>query len=197
MLSSIHPFGERNRNSRWGITAAAHLVGGLAGGATIGSLAAAISSALRRTLGGDAALTILAVVALAGLAAELHLGPMRIPTLQRQVDERWITTYRGWVYGIGFGFQLGLGVATIVTTSAVWTMLVASALAAHPAVGLLAGLVFGGIRGASVLSTRRIEDPSALRRLHRGIADRSAAVARATTVIVAAVAATAVLGAIS
>jgi hypothetical protein len=31
------------------------------------------------------------------------------PSWQRQVDERWLTTYRGWVYGAGFGFQLGAG----------------------------------------------------------------------------------------
>ena len=45
---------------------------------------------------------------------------LRVPGPRRQVDENWLVTYRGWVYGAGFGAQLGLAFVTIVTASATW-----------------------------------------------------------------------------
>lgn len=53
-----------------------------------------------------------ALAGLAGLALDLGLGALRLPGPARQVDEDWLARYRGWVYGAGFGTQLGLGVVT-------------------------------------------------------------------------------------
>ena len=64
--------------------------------------------------------SILALLAALGLAADLRLGGLRLPGPRRQVDERWLHRYRGWVYGVGFGFQLGFGLLTVVTTSTVY-----------------------------------------------------------------------------
>ena len=36
------------------------------------------------------------------------------------MNEEWLTSYRGWVYGAGFGAQLGTGVVTIVTSPIVY-----------------------------------------------------------------------------
>ena len=33
------------------------------------------------------------------------------------VHEQWLTRYRGWVYGVGFGAQLGFGLVTIITSA--------------------------------------------------------------------------------
>ena len=44
-----------------------------------------------------------AVLLLAGLLLDRRVGGLRLPTWHRQVDERWLARYRGWVYGLGFG----------------------------------------------------------------------------------------------
>ena len=34
----------------------------------------------------------------------------------------WLGRYRSWVYGLGFGVQLGAGVTTVVVSSAVYVV---------------------------------------------------------------------------
>ena len=46
--------------------------------------------------------------------------PQAAPGPRRQVNERWLDEYRGWVYGLGFGAQLGLGVTTVITSAATY-----------------------------------------------------------------------------
>src|SRR6185436_16220530 len=94
---------------------------------------------------------VLGVLAVAGVAVDLRLGGVRLPTVRRQVDDRWLTRYRGWVYGVGFGFQLGLGVVTVVTTAGVYLAFVAAALSGSAAAGALIGAAFGVVRWLSIL----------------------------------------------
>ncbi len=101
------------------------------------------------------------MVAALGLAGDLLL-PRGVPTHLRQVDERWLHRYRGWVYGLGFGAQLGVAVATVVTTSAVYLTILGEALAPSVLAGAVIGATFGGIRGASVLLAARIDTPALL-----------------------------------
>src|SRR5919199_572668 len=54
---------------------------------------------------------------------------------------------RGWVYGAGFGGQLGVGVATIVTTSLVYATLIAAFLSAAVWSGALIAGAGGAARG--------------------------------------------------
>src|SRR3954454_13702376 len=116
MLTSITPLGERGRGSRWGVTFAFMLLGGAAGGTLVGLLAGGLGSLVLGDADGDAGrLLVLGVLLAVAIAFDLGLGGVRLPTVRRQVDERWLSAYRGWVYGIGFGFQLGTGVATIVS----------------------------------------------------------------------------------
>ena len=44
----------------------------------------------------------------------VDLSNRTVPGPRRQVDERWLDRYRGWVYGVGYGSQLGLGIVTVV-----------------------------------------------------------------------------------
>ena len=110
------------------------------------------------------------LLALAATAVVLELHPLgfRLPTHRRQVDETWLHRYRGWVYGAGFGGQLGVGVWTVVATPAVYVTLVAEALAPSITDGLAIGATFGLVRGATVLSTARVGSPGALTSFHRG-----------------------------
>src|SRR4051794_20239795 len=134
MLSSITPLGERGRHNRWWLTAVAYVAGSIVGGAVMGALSGALGGLVRRTTGDDGPLdgrwplALLATFAIVGLLADLSVAGLRVPTIRRQVDERWLTSYRGWVYGVGYGFQLGLGVVTIVTSAATWVTLAVAAL---------------------------------------------------------------------
>src|SRR3954447_3018177 len=114
MLTSISPLGERARGNRWPVTAAVYVVASTVGGLLIGALLGAAGSLL------DVSALVAAVLCAAAAVADLlH----RLPTIHRQVDEDWLTRYRGWVYGAGYGVQLGLGVVTIVTSAATYAAL--------------------------------------------------------------------------
>ena len=82
--------------------------------------------------------------------------------------------YRSWVYGLGFGVQLGTGLATIVSSAAVYLMVVAAVLTHSFMAGAVIGGVFGSIRGLSILLARAVVTYDDLRRLHRRLADNAA-----------------------
>jgi len=169
MLGSITPLGEQGRGSRWWLTAGSYAVASGLGGLVVGSAAGLVGAGLGAAgldLAPEGALLVVAGAALLGLAADARLLGLRLPTLRRQVDEGWIGRYRGWVVGVGFGFQLGLGVVTIVTASATWAALVAALACQSVAGGAAVGLVFGSVRAMPLLLTARTSTPEGLRRLH-------------------------------
>jgi hypothetical protein len=167
MLASITPLGERARGSRWGLTVAFYVAGATGAGAAAGAAAGLAGSLV---WSGDGALDARAAVLGGALAigAALDLGG-RLPTFRRQVNEDWLREYRGWVYGAGFGGQLGLGVTTIVTTSLVYATLLAAFLSAGAVRGAAIGAAFGFARGATLLAGARVRRPADLVRLHRRI----------------------------
>ena len=172
MLSSIHPLGERARNNTWGVTATALVAGAVAGGFTLGALSG-IAGWLVHSLipwSAQAALIIaIAIVALA-IVSDLMGWTQKLPWPGRQVNENWIGTYRGWVYGSGFGFQLGAGLFTYVATLGVYVTIIIAFLSASPVLGAFIGFVFGLFRGLPVLTTSRIHDSESLRTYHLGMA---------------------------
>ncbi|MEY2432760.1 MAG: hypothetical protein QOC92_2485 [Acidimicrobiaceae bacterium] len=169
MLSSITPFGERGRNNRFAVVAWFFIAASLLGGGAIGLVAGAIGQLVvpdQPTVIG----VVIVALALVGAVLDARLGGLRLPTITRQVDERWLQKYRGWVYGSGFGVQLGTGLATIVSSAAVYLMLVCALLTRSVAAGAVIGAVFGAVRGASILLARRVRTPDALRQFHRRLA---------------------------
>jgi hypothetical protein len=190
MLGSITPLGERARNMRWSITVSAFVAGALAGGASVGAALGALGALAGPLVpgGGRAALAALALALGAGLAVDLGLAGLRLPTPRRQVDERWLVRYRGWAYGAGFGLQLGAGVTTIVTTSTVYAALLAALLCGSPAGGLAIGAVFGGVRGAAALPAGRVRSVASLVALDSRLRAWDGPTRRATLALEAAVA---------
>jgi len=166
MLASIHPLGERARNRSWAVTVSAYLVGSAAGGAAVGVVLGTAGLALRR-LAGTAPVLLAALAAVACVVLDLRVGGLRTPTVRRQVDDEWLSRYRSWVYGSAFGFQLGMGVVTIVTTASIYVVFALALLSAAPAAGAAIGLSFGLARGAVILVTAGVDDPSRLRQMHR------------------------------
>src|SRR5438045_3863723 len=134
MLASITPLGERGRQSRWSVTAIAFLIGATIAGAGAGALIGALGSiVVPAGVGWPARLVILSGALL--VAVVLDVVPRRVPGPRRQVDERWLDHFRGWVYGLGFGAQLGVGVMTVVSSAATYVVLVAAFLSADPSRG--------------------------------------------------------------
>ncbi|MEE9416781.1 MAG: hypothetical protein V3V01_15970, partial [Acidimicrobiales bacterium] len=156
MLSSIHPLGERTRGSSWSITTTAYVFGSVVGGTTLGVLGGSLGWLVLREARPEALLVVFGALAVLALLREWDLVKFALPSIHRQVDENWLLEYRGWVYGIGFGFQLGLGVVTIITTASLHLMIVAVVLGASPLLGALVGATFGLVRGGFVLLGRRI-----------------------------------------
>jgi hypothetical protein len=164
MLASITPLGERGRRSHWGITVSAFLAGATAAGAAAGALLGALGSIARPAHG---ALAVLA--AAIAVAAVLDGLPGAVPGPRRQVDERWLDRYRGWVYGAGYGAQLGLGVTTIVSSAATYVGLLAAFLTASATSGAIVLGCFGAVRGLTPLAAAGVRTPDRLLALHRGV----------------------------
>jgi hypothetical protein len=164
MLASITPLGERGRRSNWALTASMHLLGSLLGGAAVGALAGLVGWLALSDVSVRARLAALAAALALGLAWELARGA--IPGPRRQVDERWLDRYRGWVYGLGYGAQLGAGLVTVVVSSTVYVVPVACLLTADPLIGCAIGGVAGLLRGVTVFTAARVATPERLVAFH-------------------------------
>lgn len=178
MLASINPLGERGRNQRYRVTLTAYVVGSTLAGAALGGALGLTGAPIA---GRSLALGIVTAVAIAGLALDARAFGLRVPGPKRQVNENWLVTYRGWVYGAGFGIQLGLAFATIVTASATWLAFACALLAGSAPAGALIGASFGLARALPLLSATRVGDPSALHALLRKLEQIRPRVAVAAT----------------
>lgn len=167
MLSSIHPLGERARNQHWTVTAMAYIVAASIGGTLTGLAAGSIGGLVTSVWKPPGLIVALALSLLAAVGFWVDLTARPIPTLHRQVNEDWLDEYRGWVYGIGFGFQLGLGWTTIITTSLIYLTFGLAAVTASPALGAIIGLTFGLSRSLPILLGVRIQNPRQLLEFHK------------------------------
>ena len=197
MLASITPLGERGRRSRWGITVSAFLLGatlaGAAEGAVLGLLGLAV---LGDGIGAHARLLVL--TGRAGDSRRCSSWRCRrspAPTV-RSTSAGW-TSSAGWVYGFGFGAQLGLGITTVVTSAATYVAMLVAFLAADPGWGALVLGVFGAIRGVTPLLAARVQGPEQLRAFHVRFERARAAIAPASLVCLVGMTAVAILGSVA
>jgi hypothetical protein len=193
MLSQLTPVGEASRGYRYRTTAAWFVIGAIIGGATLGAVMAVL--ALTVSALGATSTTLLAIAAvLAVLAAAIDSGALGIapPFFKRQVNEYWLGRYRAWVYGSGFGWQIGAGVTTYIMTAAVFLTIALGALTAGPWAALVIGVVFGLTRGLAVLLTARLRTTAEVYALHRKFDALGEPVRRAVIVVQLAVAVVAV-----
>jgi hypothetical protein len=168
MLSQITPLAEAGRQHKFARTAGWFIAGSVLGGLALGcAIAGAAIVVAAVGLGSRSALALIAGGALAAAATDAHLLGFGPPFLRRQVNEAWLSTYRAWVYGSGFGFQIGAGVTTYVMTAAVPLMIAIGAFSANAWVALGLGALFGLARGLAVLLGARIRSQAALFAFHR------------------------------
>jgi len=168
MLSQLTPVGEASRGYRYRTTAIWFVTGAIVGGAMLGGVMAAVAAAVSALDASSLVLLGLAA-ALAVLAAAVDAGVLGFspPFFHRQVNEYWLGRYRAWVYGSGFGWQIGSGVTTYIMTAAVFLTMALGALSASPLAALLIGITFGLARGLAVLLTARLRTTAELFALHR------------------------------
>ena len=183
MLSSINPLGERGRGQRYWLTVLFYVLGSMLGGLLLGLVGGSLGMLLPS---GPWRVPAIALVAAAGALADLvGLEP---PSWRRQVDENWLSKYRGWVYGLGFGFQLGFGLVTIVTSASFYSLVAIAVLIGSFPTALSAGLLFGLARSVVILLGRDSLDPislrAAMRRLQDGLGLARAGVIASQVVIV-------------
>jgi hypothetical protein len=196
MLGSITPLGERGRGSRWSLTVVAYVVGSIVGAVALGASVGWVGATVAPGGGAGVRLLALGLVVVAGLALDLGALGVRLPSVRRQVDEGWRARYRGWVWGVGYGLQLGVGVVTIVTTSIVYATWVAALLSGGVFVGAAIGAAFGLARALPVLSVAGVRRQDQLLRVDAVLGRLARPARRATYATGATIAAVAFLGAV-
>jgi hypothetical protein len=186
MLASINPLGERARGTRFGRTFAWYLLGSVAGGALVGAGLGLLGSALYDLVEPSTTAIALAVagVCAVGVIIDLGVGGARVPSMQRQVNENWLSTYRGWVYGLGFGVQLGLGFVTVMT-AAIAVMFALEVLTGSLLGGAAIGVVFGLGRTLPLVLVHRVHEPMQLRDVLRRVQGLARPAERMTRVAIA------------
>jgi hypothetical protein len=195
MLGSITPLGERGRGSRWWLTVVAYVVGSVVGAVALGASVGWLGGGLAPVGGASARLLALGLVVIAGSALDLGVLGVRLPSVRRQVDEGWRASYRGWVWGAGYGLQLGIGVVTIVTTSTVYATWASALLSGGALSGAAIGAAFGLARALPVLSVAGVRRPDQLLGVEAVLGRLAEPARRATYATGAVIAATAFVGA--
>ncbi len=152
MLTSLNPMAERSRGYRFATSAGWYVAGALVGGAVLGTGCAA-GAWLFGLLSPSTAtkLCLAAAAALIGFASDARVSRWSLPDHPRQVNERWLSTYRRWIYAGGFGIQIGFGFATYIMTAAVYVTAALAVLTADPAAAVAICLTFAAVRGLSIL----------------------------------------------
>lgn len=195
MLSSITPMTEAGRGNRFATTARWFVVGGVVGGLSLGLLAAGGAALLALAdLSTTARWGIAAVAALATASIDLGVFGIDLPIFKRQVNDAWLRRYRGWVYGAGFGWQIGFGVATYIMTAGVFLTIGLAVLGADPVAALAIGGAFGLVRGSAVYIGRSATSPAALGAVHARL-DALGSTARLAALVVQLLAAVVLAGA--
>ena len=146
------------------------LFGSILGGLTLGAVAALGAMGVAGLgMSANASAVVVLVAGLIAVASDLGIGGFRLPANPRQVERTWLDRYRPWIYGLGFGWQLGVGVATYVMSASVYLMVVVAAATGEPWLALAVVTLFGLLRGMAVLPAATVRTPADIGRLHRRI----------------------------
>jgi MFS family permease len=189
MLSTITPMAEAGRGHRFRTTAAWFLIGSVIGGATLGALMALMGVGIGALqVSSSSVLWIVGVAALVAAASDGRVAGFHLPGHDRQVNERWLDRYRYWVYGAGFGWQIGVGLATYIMTAGLYLLIFMGAAADDPLIAIGLGTLFGLVRGLAVYLAADLTTREKLLRFHARFEALREPVRRAMIVIQALVA---------
>ena len=132
-----------------------HVLGGAAGGATIGVLLGFAGLLLRAALG-DTLDTVFVVVVPAALvyAASVDLGLLRVRpiTSERQTPGSWPCSLGHYPGIFGWGFDLGLGISTRIPHQSLLVLPIAALLSGNLATAVAIMTVYGTSRALAVVA---------------------------------------------
>src|SRR6266545_4991272 len=132
-----------------------HVLGGVAGGATIGVLLGFAGLLLRSALG-DTLDTVFAVVVPLALlyTASSDFGLLRVPQLtsERQTPGSWPCALGHYPGIFGWGFDLGLGITTRIPYQSLLVLPLAALLAGDLATAVAITAVYGAARAVAVVA---------------------------------------------
>jgi MFS family permease len=166
MLSSLNPVSERGRGNRFGLTVGWYVAGAATGGAALGvGCAIAAFGYGRLHLSSTWTWSLALAGAAVAVLSDSALTRPALPDHPRQVDERWLSRYRRWIYAGGYGVQIGSGFATYIMTAGVYLTALLAVLTGRPGAAFAVGLAFGVARGLGILVTAGVRTPDQLRRL--------------------------------
>lgn len=195
MLSVITPIQEQTRGNRFSTTAGWFLFGSTIGGAMLGGLIGVLGLVLASVgLSSPQALILISVGSVVAVVSDGQLFGFQLPGHDRQVNERWLDQFRSWVYGAGFGWQIGFGLATYIMTAGLYLLILVGALGTSMVEGVILGSVFGAIRGLAVFASSGITHQGALNDFHRSFERWRQPVRKLTMVVIALAGAVAGLG---
>ncbi|MPZ52149.1 MAG: hypothetical protein GEU79_05360 [Acidimicrobiia bacterium] len=157
IVTTVHPLAEDARGRSWAPTALTFTLATIITASVLGAALGGVGSLL--PISEDVSLFIVAGFLLTGGALDL-LG--RPPSTTRQLNENWLTTYRGWVIGAGYGAQLGSGFATVVPSWTGYALVPMLLLSGDVLSGAALGIAFGLGRVLAVAPAALIRDRSAL-----------------------------------
>lgn len=164
MLSTLNPVSEQARGHRFWTTACWYVFGAVVGGAVLGLGCAVLALGFASL---DAPSSVAWSLALAGsivaVLSDACVGGWSLPLHPRQVDERWVDTYRRWLYASGYGVQIGTGFATYIMTAGVYLVALLAVLTGSPAQAFAGGVAFGLVRGLCIVVAAGARTPESLR----------------------------------
>jgi len=166
VLSSLNPVSERTRGHRFWATAAWYVAGAVAGGLLLGGGCALGAAAVGLAdLPASLGWFLVLAAAVVAVASDSRAVGFSLPDHPRQVDERWLVTYRRWIYAGGYGLQIGTGFATYIMTAALYLMVVLAVLTGSARTAFWVGVTFGAVRGLTLLVVAPVRTPDRLRAL--------------------------------
>jgi hypothetical protein len=155
MAGAVCSVGHGARRHWWAWWFATATVAGasLAGGA--GELLRVIVPAL------DGPLSTSFVVVLLGFVLAIESRVFPVPTIRRQVDPR-LWSISPSVAAVGWGFQLGLGITTLVTSGGLYVLLLLNWLTDMPFLSLVGLVGFGVARGLEPCAAVALGSPTSM-----------------------------------
>lgn len=152
MVSRIGPLVEVGKRKT---ALALHVVGGLAGGATIGVLLGFAGLLLRAALGGTLDTVFLIVVPAALLYAafvDLNVLPLPQLTSERQTPGSWDCSLGHYPGIFAWGFDLGLGITTRIPYQSLLVLPLAALLAGDLPTAVAIMAAYGASRALAVVA---------------------------------------------
>jgi hypothetical protein len=157
MVETIGPMVDEARR-KGPLVRAAHVVGGLVGGAALGGLAGLVGSLVGTAGLSSTARSVLLVASVMALVYDLATHGRRMG-LGRQTPIGWRSRFSPTVASFLYGLDLGTGITTRLYFASYLVAVLAAAIAGEVWIGAAIGAAFGGTRAlVAVLVGRRAMD---------------------------------------